>query len=360
MPHQVEKMFSVREVPWHKPLTGDATSVLEDYPQTFEEARVLAGLDWDPVEEEVLTPVMSQEEFQKACASVLLNAKMSVEDQILALTKVHQMASAPDPGFRRIARSDTGATLSYQMDSYAVIPNSAFGEIIDAVVQQDKVRLETGGCLAEGRKVWMLAALDEPIEVPGDRSLTLPHLAITSRHDGKGSTALRATAVRIVCGNTFDASEVEGKRTGAVYSFIHRGNWRDKLDDARKAVTFARREFKQYSEVAMELMGIHVDARQTQIFVNEFLPMPPPAMATGRVIRNVETSRGKLLSIMASPTIYDAGVLGTAYGLVQAAGEYCDWSRDARSWETRLNRSLLTTEPQKARAAQLAREVAKA
>ena len=43
--HDVEKMFSVRSVPWHKPVTGDLTTVTEDYPQTFAEARKLAGLD---------------------------------------------------------------------------------------------------------------------------------------------------------------------------------------------------------------------------------------------------------------------------------------------------------------------------
>ena len=33
-------------------------------------------------------------------------------------------------------------------------------------------------------------------------------------------------------------------------------------------------------------------------------------------------------------------VADTAYGLVQAAGEYLDHVRTARTWETRLNRTL--------------------
>ena len=50
-------------------------------------------------------------------------------------------------------------------------------------------------------------------------------------------------------------------------------------------------------------------------------------------------------------------VAHTAYGLVQAAGEYLDHVRSARSWETRLNRSLIRPEPLKHRALSLAREV---
>jgi len=48
MPANVESMFSVRGKPWH--LEG---IILGDYPGTWAEARVLAGLDWDPVTAEV-------------------------------------------------------------------------------------------------------------------------------------------------------------------------------------------------------------------------------------------------------------------------------------------------------------------
>ena len=50
-------------------------------------------------------------------------------------------------------------------------------------------------------------------------------------------------------------------------------------------------------------------------------------------------------------------VAGTAYGLVQAAGEYLDHVRTARSWETRLNRTLIRPEPLKHRALSLVREI---
>src|SRR5205823_5385556 len=50
-------------------------------------------------------------------------------------------------------------------------------------------------------------------------------------------------------------------------------------------------------------------------------------------------------------------VADTGYGLVQAAGEYLDHVRTARSWETRLNRTLIRPEPLKHRALSLVREV---
>src|SRR5262249_61544758 len=48
MPANVESMFSVRQMPWHQ-----EGIILGDYPGTWAEARVLAGLDWDPVATDV-------------------------------------------------------------------------------------------------------------------------------------------------------------------------------------------------------------------------------------------------------------------------------------------------------------------
>ncbi|MGW4805036.1 DUF932 domain-containing protein [Kitasatospora sp. NPDC004272] len=162
--------------------------------------------------------------------------------------------------------------------------------------------------------------LNEPIQLPGDDSLTLPFLAVTNRFGLAGGCTLRATAVRIVCGNTFRAAELEGERTGTAYSFIHKRNWREHLEEAREAIIGARREFKEYEELATELLGIHVTAKQRELFLREFIPMPPEGLVTDRVARNVDEARKAVRDILASPTT--APIAESAYGLVQAAGEY--------------------------------------
>jgi phage/plasmid-like protein (TIGR03299 family) len=361
MPAEIEKMFSVREMPWHKPQTGDRTTVTEDYPQTFEEARTLAGLDWDPIpmpaSERVMTLAEIRERFRDAVRESPLH---SVDANVETLMQVYESTLKTDKEFRRIARSDTQATLSYQRDSYNIIPNSVFGEIIDSIVgaEPDTVKLETGGSLAGGRKVWMLARLDEPVDLPGDGSLTFPFLAITSGHDGHASCAARLTMVRIVCANTYGAAEAEGERTGAVFTFSHRGDWRERIDDARRALNFARDEAKIYTEAMSDLLGIKITPAQEQLFLREFIPEPPDGLVSDRVVKNITQARAAVLGFLASETVEGAGVRGTAYGLVQASGEYLDHVRIARTWESKMKRSLLTTEPLKAKATRLAREVA--
>jgi len=330
MPANVDQMFSVREVPWHR-----EGHVLDDYPQTWEEARILAGLDWEPVSEPVFALVGIDPETGNPIYE-------------------------PMGDYQRITRSDTHATLSVMSDSYQIINHSAFGDIFEAVLKQTNIKAETGGCLDGGRKVWMLVKLDEPILLPGDTSVTMPYLGLTSRHDGKGGTTLRATAIRIVCQNTFNAAEMEGERTGSVFTFVHRGKWQERVADARAAVMGARDDLARYVEIAHNLLDVKITKLQAGIFVTEFIPAPPKGLATERVMANVEQARTKLREILASPTVEGAGIAGTAYGLVQAAGEYLDHVRTARTWETRLNRTLIRPEPLKHSAVKLALEVAKA
>jgi phage/plasmid-like protein (TIGR03299 family) len=320
-------MFSVRHMPWHQ-----EGIILGDYPGTWAEARVLAGLDWDPVTTGVY-----------AFTGINLDATTHYE---------------PISGWKCIIRSDTGAVLSINRETYTVINHGEMGEIVEAVLAQPNVKWETAGVLDGGRAAWCLALLDEPVELPGDASPTLPYLAITNRHDGTAACALRATAVRIVCANTFRAAELEGERTGATFSFIHKSSWRSRIEEARQAVTGARTEMRRYTELAAELLAIPVTRTQRELFVTEFIPMPPAGLVTDRVARNVEEARQALRLIFESKTTEQ--VAGTAYGLMQAAGEYLDHVRTARSWETRLNRTLIRPEPLKHRALSLIREVAAA
>src|SRR5262249_39124011 len=154
-------------------------------------------------------------------------------------------------------------------DSYAIINHTAFGQILEAVLQvaPDSLKIETGGCLEGGRQVWMLTALDEPISLPGDSSVTLPYLTVMGRHDSNGGVSLRATATRIVCANTFGAAEMEGNRTGAQYTFRHTAKWADRIGEAREAVTLARKSLAAYSAQMTDLLGVPVNAKQRELFV---------------------------------------------------------------------------------------------
>src|SRR4029079_7651098 len=137
---------------------------------------------------------------------------------------------------------------------------------------------------------------------------------------------------------TFRAAELEGERTGTTFSFIHKASWRTRIEDARKAVNGARDERARYAELAAELLAIRITPAQRELFITEFIPKPPDGLITDRVARNVDEARKALRLRFDCPTT--APVAHTAYGLIQASGEYLDHVRNSRSWETKLSRTL--------------------
>ena len=149
------------------------------------------------------------------------------------------------------------------------------GEIVEAVLSQPNVKWETAGVLGGGRSVWCLALLDEPITLPGDDSPTLPYLAITNRHDGTAACALRATAVRIVCANTFRAAELEGERTGQPSPSSTKPAGATASSEARQAVTGAQAEMRRYRDLARDLLAIPVTPAQRELFITAVHPQAP-------------------------------------------------------------------------------------
>lgn len=324
----IDTMFSVRQVPWHR-----EGIVLGDYPGSWAEARKQAGLEWDPIAEPVY--------------------RLDGVD-----TETFTPIYVAEQGWKRVVRSDTNATLSIRPASYEIIDHAAMGEVTEAILAEANVRYETAGSLDGGKAVWCLVKLDEPIQLPGDNSVTLPFLALTNRHDGGGGLTARATTIRIVCMNTFRAAEMEGERTGTTFSFRHTANWRDRIAEAKDAVTGARLEMRRYVELSKDLLDIRVTPAQREMFVTTFIGSPPEGTISKVVMANIEQARNAVRTILASETTEP--VAHTAYGLVQAAGEYLDHIRRSRSWETKLNRTLLQPEPLKGRALRIVRELVKA
>ena len=306
--------------------------ILGDYPGTWAEARVLAGLDWDPVTTEVY-----------AIAGINPDGTPHYE---------------PIEGWKSICRSDTGAVLSLNKDSYTVIGHGEMGEIVEAVLAQPNIngKPPASWTAAGPSGAWRCSTSPSPCPATTARRCR-------TWRSPTGTTAPPpapcAPPPSASCAPTPSAPpnwKASGPAPRSPSSTSPAGGSR--IEEARQAVTGARTEMRRYTELAHELLGIRITPRQRELFVTEFIPMPPQGLITDRVAHNVEEARQALRLIFESKTTEQ--VAGTAYGLMQAAGEYLDHVRGARSWETRLNRTLIRPEPLKHRALSLIREVVSA
>jgi len=338
----IQTMFSVRQNAWHDP-QGRFTR--DRYPRSIAEAREWAGQAWEPLE---------AEPFERLKIEDPATFTFGDQDVVVNLGD-GRYVFRPIAGEKRIIRSDTGAHLRTVASTYEIIGNGTMWEIIEAICGEPNVKFETGGVLNKGRQVWALALLDEPWSVPGDPSLTYPYIAFLNRHDGQASAKSVNTTYRVVCANTFGAADAEGRETGREYNFRHTTNVMDRIEEAQQAMRGLREDTAAWRELATQLALIPVTSTQRELFVTQFVPMPPESLISDRVVANVEEAREQIRAILDGRTC--EGIAYTAYGLVQAAGEYLDHVRRFRSRESHLRRTLLKPQPLKAKAVELAREV---
>lgn len=348
-----ESGFTVREPAWH-----GKGYVADRYPNSWQEAREWAGLTWEPEARPVYAltggdPDEFEHVHDAAAAQAASTYGMSPGDLQRVVDTMPAYEQLGD--YQQIVRDDTGATLGVVSKYYQVITHAEMGEVVEAILDQPNVKYETAGVLHDGKAAWALAYLDEPVTLPGDNSVTLPYLALLTRHDGTGALKALSTSVRIVCANTFSASEAEGDRTGTAFTFSHSKSWRDRIEEARQTITGVRNDFQAWQEVAEHLVNVRVTREQAETFIREFIPSPPEGLVSDRVAKNVDEARQAVRTILAGPTCET--VAGTGFGLVSAAGEYLDHYRSYRSMDSYYNRQLLRPEPLKTKAVNLVRDI---
>lgn len=333
MPAEVDSMFSVRENAWHDP---EGRFTLPDYPSSIEEARRLAGLEWEPE----VVPAFVQR-FAAVEGAEL--PEISYEE-------------APDT--RLVLRTDTGDVLGHVGTGWTPVTNRTLFEFAEAVLELPNTKIATAGSLSGGRNVWALIELDEPFRFPGDDSLTLPYLSILNGHDGSSAFRALPTQIRIVCRNTYRAAELAGVKAGRAWTFRHTGSVMDRIEEAKAAIAGVKRDVAEAIEAAEGLLRLPASEEAYRSFVELLIPSPADHgdQISKRVADNIADARRSLRAVYdASPTC-DAH-RGSALGLVDAAFEYYDHLRGYRNRDSYLGRCLLKPEPLKAKAVQIAREV---
>lgn len=308
-----DKGFFVREAAWH----GEGT-VLADYPGR-EEAMTLAGHDFDVVER--------------------------------PLEVVGNTMNRAAKGWKALLKSGTGDLLHVAKDTYEVIQNSEMYDLAELLFDQG-FQYDAGVTLNEGASCALTLLLDEPIQIQGDDTVTLPYGVLRWAHDGTAAGSVQSGAIRVVCMNTYRASEAEGKKLGTEFTFRHTKNVKDRIEDAKAAVQGTRAAFSAYREAMEALASIEVSPAQRDLFVSEIIGdkggiVSLSATVSDRVKNNLEGERAKINSLFLGSTIPEAHAL-TGYGLFQAGVEYFDHLRAFRSHDSYVKRSLLTPNPAKA------------
>lgn len=297
MSANVEWMFSGNNVaPWHgigEIIEGTASS---------EEAIKLAGLDWDVL-------------------------PMPIYDNM----------GREIPGYKVNMRSSDNTALGVVTDRYKVVQNSEAFAFTDALLGEG-VQYESAGSLASGKRVWMLARMENTTLAEENID---PYLVFTNTHDGTGAIRVAITPIRVVCQNTLNLALANADRH---WSCVHKGDVRGKLEEARYTLESAERYMEALEEEFGELKLKKVTDKQVREMTDklleiEFNDLFNKAVKTGKIVDFKEAlrqqkfedklnrKRSEILSIY-----YDKpdlrGTEHTAFRFVNAVSDYATHTED--------------------------------
>lgn len=272
MAANVERMFYVRETPWH----GLGTKVMEA--PASREALQIAGLDWKVLQEPIYT----------------------TEKELIE-------------GFKVNVRDTDRRVLGVVSDRYKIVQNQEAFSFTDELLGEG-VRYETAGSLQNGRKVWLLARMPHEYIISGER--ITPYLVFFNSHDGSGAIKAALTPIRVVCQNTLNLALSTAKRS---WSMIHTGNIQGKIQEARDALFLAEKYMDSLGKEFESLRKKKLSDKQVQEYIEILLPIEDGS--TPQQIRNMKRLREDLeMRYYDAPDLKDLGNNG--YRFVNAVSDF--------------------------------------
>lgn len=231
------------------------------------------------------------------------------------------------PGQKIIYRSDNWEPLSIVSSNYKIVQPGMMIDFFSNLIEKEGFVMETAGCLYGGRIFWALAQTGRKEDV-GYGDFVAPYALIVSSVDGKMATCVHLTSIRVVCWNTLRMS-IGATGNRAIVRVPH-----NQFFDPRKAQIKAglvQDVWEDFLNNAMVLTGIKLD-RETalDIVVSTMKKKWKDEEGEELTTEEVEDSSSAIRKIM---SLYaDTGVgnklvssNGTAWGLLNAVTEYCDY-----------------------------------
>ena len=186
--------------------------------------------------------------------------------KLRAAVKKLQANVAPVESHRLVYRQNDGQHLSVMGTNYCPVQIREAFSVLDNLVADGTVALETVGSLREGRSTFMSAKLTgDPLEVvPGD--VMDRYLVASDSYDGSSALIFAAALTLIVCANTERAALRQANRSGRISKQKHTKGIKTRLEDARKALGIAVDQFSDYADLGKRLAAIKMKSTEVEDF----------------------------------------------------------------------------------------------
>ncbi len=285
----------VTTAPAARKLMGSAYAL--DGATTADEARVLAGLDWEPVHRSLYVDLPN--------------------DQGMALVEKE----------RAVVRSDNAEMFGVVGREHKLLSNAEMFDFADTLLSEaDTTWLDAspvGGSLGNGRQPFLALQLGEGVQVAGVDAVGCA-LLLSNGHVGNSAFIWTVTPLRVDCSNVVRAAIREGRKSALVSGSIqHSGDLADKITKARETLAFTSVYMREFGDLADRMAAIDFDQAAFDDFLTELVPISDEA--GDRAKNTAETQRAAFRQNWRDTLTLTPDLRGTAWGAVNVVTEVIDW-----------------------------------
>jgi len=285
MAHEVENMFFVGDTPWH----GLGRQVI-DAP-TSEQAIIQAGLDWQVKK----IPLITADGLNRPVDHVA------------------------------IERISDNSILGVVGPRFEPLQNSAAFKFFDPFIDAGLAKYETAGSLREGKRIWILAALNRDNIKISDGDEVKKYVLLSNSHDGSLAVRVGFTPIRVVCSNTLKMSH--DNASSQLLRVRHTASMNANLTKIQEIMNLADANFEATASQYKALFNTAINSDDLETYIKiVFKGKDTPQFKTlsGKIVELFNNGKGAELS------------KGTVWGAYNAVTEYLSYNA-GRTADNRLN-----------------------
>jgi phage/plasmid-like protein (TIGR03299 family) len=231
MPANVQSIFYVGDMPWHREGVG-----LKEPPDS-ETAIRCAGLNWRVSKVRLFT----------------------------------EFGDHPVPNCFGVMRSDNYEILGVVGNDYTPLQNSDAFRFFDPLIDGKFLEYETAGALGAGEIVWVLAKVKRsPSFFINGRDEIEKYLLLSNSHDGSSAVGIKFTPIRVVCQNTLNLALSHGETT----RIQHLTGMFKKLDDVRVVAEDICRIYSNAEDLFRKMAKKDFPEEQARAYFADLFPVP--------------------------------------------------------------------------------------
>ena len=233
-----------------------------------------------------------------------------------------------------LPKDNPARILGIVSDGYEIIQNVEAFKIGDDLAGEGGVSWETAGSLRNGKLIWMLGKLPGESTVADDK--LAQYILLSTGHTGAKALEAMFTPVRVVCANTLNMALRGAKVKASVW---HNAAKDGQIDEAKRVLGLAGEYFAEHATSMNLLASTPVDQRFVTAYLQALWPTSNRVNKNGNPTPAEQTQVriGRLFAGEQQGGMQDA-VRGTAYGLLNAVGEFIDHERNVKDDMTEANR----------------------